>query len=735
MPVVFDPATGQYVRTEATAPTGASPWAAPATGPVQTASGLVENPQAAPFYGATERGQVAGSVAPAGWNETGGNSKTVFYTNADTGQVVMVDRATGQTVNQWTAEQWQKEQTRDGVLSVGEIREGVADLKSTLDQNNLVGTPGIDNNKVNQAIAGGSVSDLGNAVTGLGGLTGGTSLPAGVMDPIQAAIARQAAIADQMGAAAANYQAVGAPTVAAPGQINASLAAQLDPIQAAMAQAQMAQAAQQAQTALTPQQQAIQAQQIAAAQVGAPQQVQGAQIGATAVGPTALANAATIDPTQQAQLRAAQMGLVGGLQNAIAGKEPSAAEIMLRNATDRNVANQYALAQAANGMNTGMAQRTAMINAAEMNQNAIMQQALLRAQELQQNRALLGTVSDQARAQDIGLAAQQAGFQQQAGLANQGAQNTSMLAQFQTDAARQLAQAQLTQGASQFNAGQANDAATLNAQLGQQAAIANQGAGLQAGTTNATLAQQVALANAAAQNQTYQTNAQLQQAANLQNAQLGTQASIANAGNVTGANTASAQLANAVNLANANNQSQANITGAQLGTQAAIASANNQVSTNALNQKAQQDLYANQLTAAGQAGQTSVGAGDVYAKLADAEAKKQAAIIGGAGAGLAALISDRAAKTDIRPAEAELAEFTSKLGAHAFRYKDPDRPGAAPGQRYGTMVQDLEKSAVGRSLVRKLPDGTKAVDLPQSVGAILATLSAMNKRLERAEAR
>src|SRR6185436_4006374 len=262
-----------------------------------------------------------------------------------------------------------------------------------------------------------------------------------------------------------------------------------------------------------------------------------------------------------------------------------------------------------------------------------------------------------------------------------------------------------------------------------------QQAGLQAGTTNATLAQQAALANAGALNTTYQTNAQLQQAAALQNAQLGTQANLANANNQTTANTTSAQLANAVNLANANNQSQANLTTGQLQTQADIANANNAVSTNALNQKAQNDLAQNQLTATGQAGTTSVGGGSVEAQMAEAEAKRQAALISGISAAGAALISDPRQKTDIKRAEAEIAEFTAELDPKSWRYKDPSRPGAAPGTRYGIVTTDLKRSAVGRSLVRKLPDGTEAVDVPQSVGAILATLSAMNKRISQVEAR
>lgn len=692
---------------------------------------------------AAERGETAlDFIRGADWEKTGGNNSTGVYTNRTTGEIVYYTPSSGRIdrfENQAAVDAADKAQSGSatGITPSGfhqAISGDSGEIKDDLDTLNPVGHPGFsDDQELGFDANGNPTGGPGHIADQLtGALGGGTPFAVGgdVSGNIQAAIDRQAAIADAAGAERAAYQPLAAPTVAGPGQIYAEFAQQQAPIQAQIAQAQQAQAANVGQTVITPQQQAIQAQQIAAAQVGPLQQAQIAQAGPTTIGPTSLANAAQLSLAQQQQLRDAQLGLVTGLQGAIAGKEPSVAEIMLRQATDRNVANQYALAQAANGMNTGLAQRQAMINAAELNQNAIGQQALLRAQELQANRGQLAALTGQARGADIDVAANQAALQQQANLQNAGALNTSTLTQAQLSQAQALANAQLAQSGGQFNAGQYNQGLTENAQLQQQAAIANQGAGLQAGTTNAQLAQAVALANAGAQNTTNQTNAQLQQGANLQNAQLGTQASLANANNVTGANTASAQLANAVNLANANNQSQANITGAQLGTQANIASANNQVSTNALNQKATQDLAQNQLTAAGQAGTTSIGQGDVAAKMAEAEAKRQAAMIAGISAAGAALVSDPREKTDLRKAEAEIASWTSTLTPSSFRYKDPDQVGAAPGQRFGIVTSDLKKSKVGRSLVRTRPDGTEEVDVGQAVGAILATLSAMNKRAE-----
>lgn len=511
----------------------------------------------------TEEEYATGKYAPfdpTGWTSQGGNSDTTVYKNDKTGEIVYVD-ASGRVEDHFANEAEANGAGMTPAQALGSLVKGAKD----------------------------TVSDIVSPILPSFGLSGPTNIPPEIAQNIQGAIAQQNAIAAQMGQDRANYQNVAAPTAAGPGTIAAAMAGQVSPIQAGLANAMQAQAAQQAPAILTPQQAAIQAQIAAAAQIA----------------PTTLANAATLDPAQQAQMRAAQQGLISGLQGAINGTDPSIAAIMLRQATDRNVANQYALAQAANGMNTGLAQRTAMINAADMNQTAIAQQAMLRAQEIQAARGQLGSVLDSARGADIALATNQAGLQQQTNLANAGALNATA-----------AQQAQLQQAA-----------ALQNAQLAQQA-----------GTTNATLAQQVALANSASQNDVNEQNAQLQQAAGLQNAQLGTQASIANAGNQTQANTASAQLANAVNLANANNQSQANTAAAQLNTQAAIANANNQVSTNALNQKAINDLTQNQLTATGQSGQTSVGYGNTYANLADAQAKRDAAVIQGITSGAATLL-------------------------------------------------------------------------------------------------
>jgi len=614
------------------------------------------------------------------------------------------------------------------------------------------------------------IKAISSGVGSLGGLGSAGSLPTGDRTALQAAIANTQNQSDWYSSLGANYQPVAAPVAQSPAAIQAAIAQQQAPIQAGLAQAQNATAAQIGSTTLAANAPSVQAQQIQAAQIAAAQQaqagrVQGTQVPAAALAsmtqlaPTALAQTAQIDPSQQAQFRAQQQGLAGSLQGTINGTTPSVAALMLRNATDNAVSNQYALAQAANGMSAGQAQRQAMLGAANLNSQSIYQQALLRAQEIATAQGQLGGVLDQGRSGDLSLATNQAGLTQQSNLANAGALNSASQAQLGADVQTkltnagatnqaQLAQAQINAGASQqqaaldtgtsqFNAGALNAQAQAQAQLQQAASLANQQSNLQAGTTNATLAQQVALANAGAQNTTNQQNAQLQQAAALQNSQLGTQASLANANNVTSANTASAQLANAVSLANANNQSQANLTTGQLQTQTALANANNQVSTNALNQKAVQDLASNQLTASGQNVTAANNQAQADVGLASAAAQEKGAELQAVGAGIGALskLSDRREKRDISDSEKEIAAFVAGINPYAWRYKNPTLPGAGHGRQYGVMAQDLERTAVGKTMVRDRPDGRKEVDGATAATVALAAISALNKRLDRAGVR
>ena len=533
-----------------------------------------------------------------------------------------------------------------GLLPAGSTK-GAAAVQAAADAARAAGLPSVP---IDPAVANGASGPASTVANG----------PA-----LAAAITAAQNQADAAQAASNNYQPISAPTIgyapaaqagqatagvsqgygatggvsqgyaAAAGQVGAYQAAPYTaPIQAGHATAGVATAAQIASTALAAKQQAIVAQQIQAALVAQQpaiqaQQVTAAQAGRTIVGPTALADQSqiapvdlagntTIDQGESEQARAAQTNLIGQLQGTIAGTSPSVAAIMLRQETERNIASQYALGAAASAQNSGLAQRTAMINAANLNQQAIGQQALLRAQEIATAQGLLGTTAGAERTSDINVATSQADLSQQVILANAGFTNTQNMTQAQLDQAVKLAnagfkntatttQAQLDQATAALNVTQANtvnlanaknalDAATTNVTLAQQAMLANQSAenaarlanaqnALAAATTNAQLAQQVELQNAAAINQTNTTNATLSTNTSIANAGYSTQASIDNANNVTSANTASAQLANAISIANANNQSQMQISQAADTTNANIATAGNLTQSSVANAK------------------------------------------------------------------------------------------------------------------------------------------------------
>jgi hypothetical protein len=115
---------------------------------------------------------------------------------------------------------------------------------------------------------------------------------------------------------------------------------------------------------------------------------------------------------------------------------------------------------------------------------------------------------------------------------------------------------------------------------------------------------------------------------------------------------------------------------------------------------------------------------------------QQTAILGqlinsGASAATAAM-SDKTQKKDIKPAKKDVKSFLDALEARSYEYKDPTAPGTEPGKRVGIMAQDLEKSSMGKALVKDTEHG-KMVDTVQGFGAVLAAQSELNKRLKALE--
>ncbi len=217
----------------------------------------------------------------------------------------------------------------------------------------------------------------------------------------------------------------------------------------------------------------IQAERVGNVNIGAANQMSAAQID-----PAAQARAAQLE-RQDAEFRGGQTGLMRDLQEQSAGRGPSLAAGQLREATDRNLAQQQAAA-AANGSPLG--QRNLQNQATIANQTAARDAAQMRMQEQLSARQQLAGVAQTGREQDINVANAQAQLQQQTALANQAALNQ-----------RAGMQAGFQQGANQFNAGALNDRQYQQAQMNMQGNLANQQAGMQAMLANQQYGNQFAL--------------------------------------------------------------------------------------------------------------------------------------------------------------------------------------------------------------------------------------------------
>lgn len=432
----------------------------------------------------------------------------------------------------------------------------------------------------------------------------------------------------------------------------------------------------------------IQAAQIAAYQAAVgPGAITAGQSTAAVADPSVKAALANYDTTNELAARGGQDELVAGLKGAIAGTDPSVAAIMLRQATDRNVANQYALAASAPGMNAGLAERQAMLGASDINSQAAASEAILRAKEITDARAQLADLLGAQRTGDINVAT----------------------TQYTT-----------TQGVNSDYATAQNTRSGLNAQLSNSTGIANANNTTSANTSTATLAAQIAEANAKNEADRAAKQADLNQTA-----------STTNAGNDLTAQTNTSQLAQAIALANAKAANDAATTNANNTNTTNNNNAGNVVTTRGQDITSKQNAAGDALTASGQ-GVTAAAA------AADAQAKKAAADAALAGGLATALVSksDRRAKTDIKPhSDADMASLLTALGkSYEYRYKKPDSPGAAPGKNFGPMAQDIEKSKIGKSMVRNV-NGEKQIDLGRAVLAALSAVGAQNKRIDKIERR
>ena len=111
------------------------------------------------------------------------------------------------------------------------------------------------------------------------------------------------------------------------------------------------------------------------------------------------------------------------------------------------------------------------------------------------------------------------------------------------------------------------------------------------------------------------------------------------------------------------------------------------------------------------------------------QASQAPANVIGAG-GLAGLVSDRNAKTNIEPAKKDLTQFLGKLGVHKYEYKDPAN---GEGEFVSVMAQELEKTKLGKSAVEMRPDGLKQIQYGRLSGITLAATALLHQRLGEIE--
>lgn len=96
-----------------------------------------------------------------------------------------------------------------------------------------------------------------------------------------------------------------------------------------------------------------------------------------------------------------------------------------------------------------------------------------------------------------------------------------------------------------------------------------------------------------------------------------------------------------------------------------------------------------------------------------------------------AYTSDKREKTNIKKAPIE--EFLDSLSSHGegklYNYTHPGTPGEAPGNRIGPMAQDVQKSAIGRTIV--VGGRNLQIDIPNAVGGTLAAVSYLNDEIKK----
>ena len=183
--------------------------------------------------------------------------------------------------------------------------------------------------------------------------------------------------------------------------------------------------------------------------------------------------AAQMKLAPQEEFRTGQKSLVSALQAQSAGQGPSLAAMQMDDARQQNIATAMALGASQRGLGAGQGLRQIADQAQSANQMAARDAMRGRIAEQLAARQQLGGVLQGARGQDIGIASEQAGLEQQAAMANQAATNQFALQQGSFDQQTALAnqQAELQAQAQQDALTQALNQQIGGLTMGQQSSL------------------------------------------------------------------------------------------------------------------------------------------------------------------------------------------------------------------------------------------------------------------------
>lgn len=116
-----------------------------------------------------------------------------------------------------------------------------------------------------------------------------------------------------------------------------------------------------------------------------------------------------------------------------------------------------------------------------------------------------------------------------------------------------------------------------------------------------------------------------------------------------------------------------------------------------------------------------IGMGNAAASNQIAQSNRMGQFLGQGIGAAATFFSDLRLKTEIEKiSSADLAEMKQYLNPYTYKYIDEKY---GKGKWLGVMAQDLEKSKLGKTLVRENENGEKMIDLEKAVSVLFATMA------------